>query len=154
MKGGKSKADTKSSKLAVNKKPAKASKAAAKDPNKPKRPSSAFFVFMEDFRQTYKKDHPNNKSVAAEEGPRRTVLRPSHQTPPLLIFSDSQVLVKILHSRAPRKELNNILNDIWYYSGRLTACSFLHIPRLCNVEADQVAKSALVSVNSSSLSGG
>ncbi|KAF3587263.1 hypothetical protein F2Q69_00027169 [Brassica cretica] len=45
MKGGKSKADTKSSKLAVNKKPAKASKAAAaaKDPNKPKRPSSAFF---------------------------------------------------------------------------------------------------------------
>ncbi|KAF2549523.1 hypothetical protein F2Q70_00020233 [Brassica cretica] len=71
MKGGKSKADTKSSKLAVNKKPAKASKAAAaaaaaaKDPNKPKRPSSAFFVFMEDFRQTYKKDHPNNKSVAA-----------------------------------------------------------------------------------------
>ncbi|KAF8090952.1 hypothetical protein N665_0461s0037 [Sinapis alba] len=65
MKGGKSKADTKSSKLAVNKKPAKASKAAAKDPNKPKRPSSAFFVFMEDFRQTYKKEHPNNKSVAA-----------------------------------------------------------------------------------------
>ncbi|CAN8292207.1 unnamed protein product [Cochlearia groenlandica] len=64
MKGGKSKAETRSSKLSVNKKPTKASKAAAKDPNKPKRPSSAFFVFMEDFRETFKKENPNNKSVA------------------------------------------------------------------------------------------
>uniref|UniRef100_A0A1J3CB75 High mobility group B protein 3 n=1 Tax=Noccaea caerulescens TaxID=107243 RepID=A0A1J3CB75_NOCCA len=67
MKGGKSKTETRSSKLSVNKKPAKGGKAAAaaKDPNKPKKPASAFFVFMEDFRQTYKKEHPNNKSVAA-----------------------------------------------------------------------------------------
>ncbi|KAI5418835.1 hypothetical protein KIW84_043169, partial [Lathyrus oleraceus] len=43
----------------------KQSKKAAKDPNKPKRPPSAFFVFMADFREQYKKDHPNNKSVAA-----------------------------------------------------------------------------------------
>ncbi|CAN8312733.1 unnamed protein product [Cochlearia groenlandica] len=65
MKGGKSKAETRSSQLSVNKKPSKSSKAgAAKDPNKPKRPSSAFFVFMEEFRETYKKEHPNNKSVA------------------------------------------------------------------------------------------
>ncbi|KAL2538098.1 HMG1/2-like protein [Forsythia ovata] len=35
-----------------------------KDPNKPKRPSSAFFVFMEGFRKQYKEKHPNNKSVA------------------------------------------------------------------------------------------
>lgn len=37
------------SRLAVSKKPVKAtraSKKAAKDPNKPKRPASAFFVFM------------------------------------------------------------------------------------------------------------
>ncbi|CAN6680597.1 unnamed protein product [Malus baccata var. baccata] len=46
-------------------KSAGASKKAAKDPNKPKRPASAFFVFMEDFRVKFKKDHPNNKSVAA-----------------------------------------------------------------------------------------
>ncbi|CAN8292203.1 unnamed protein product [Cochlearia groenlandica] len=63
MKGGKSSTETRSSKLSVNK-PTKASKAAAKDPNKPKRPSSAFFVFMEEFRETFKKEHPNNKSVA------------------------------------------------------------------------------------------
>ncbi|GAB2300457.1 high mobility group box 3 [Dionaea muscipula] len=38
---------------------------AAKDPNMPKRPPSAFFVFMEDFRVQYKQKHPANKSVAA-----------------------------------------------------------------------------------------
>ena len=69
MKGGKSKSEAKSTKLSVNKKPQKAGgrKAgkAAKDPNKPKRPASAFFVFMEEFRESYKKDHPKNKSVAA-----------------------------------------------------------------------------------------
>ncbi|CAI9296326.1 unnamed protein product [Lactuca saligna] len=65
MKGGKSsgatrKADTK---LAVKKTAAKGK--AAKDPNKPKRPASAFFVFMEDFRKQFKEDNPDNKSVAA-----------------------------------------------------------------------------------------
>ncbi|KAL3830521.1 hypothetical protein ACJIZ3_019323 [Penstemon smallii] len=66
MKGGKSKADTKrgDSRLAV-KKQTKKERQAAKDPNKPKRPPSAFFVFMEDFRKQYKEKHPNNKSVAA-----------------------------------------------------------------------------------------
>ncbi|CDP01791.1 unnamed protein product [Coffea canephora] len=69
MKGGKSKAkaDTKLSVkkgAAAGKKPVKKGKA-AKDPNKPKRPASAFFVFMEEFRKQYKEKHPNNKSVAA-----------------------------------------------------------------------------------------
>jgi len=72
MKGGRSKAEPKKAdpKLAVKKgaaaakKPAKKAKA-AKDPNKPKRPASAFFVFMEEFRKTFKEKHPNNKSVAA-----------------------------------------------------------------------------------------
>jgi len=60
MKGGKAKAGAKDTKLSVKK-----SAKAQKDPNKPKRPPSAFFVFMEDFRKTYKEKHPNNKSVAA-----------------------------------------------------------------------------------------
>ncbi|KAL3845892.1 hypothetical protein ACJIZ3_003295 [Penstemon smallii] len=67
MKGGKSKASTSKrgdGRLAV-KKQTKKEKQAAKDPNKPKRPPSAFFVFMEDFRKSYKEKHPNNKSVAA-----------------------------------------------------------------------------------------
>ncbi|KAJ1411494.1 High mobility group box domain [Sesbania bispinosa] len=73
MKGGKSKAESKKAdaKLAVNTKkggavtkPAKKGKA-AKDPNKPKRPASAFFVFMEEFRKQFNKEHPNNKAVSA-----------------------------------------------------------------------------------------
>ncbi|KAE8720681.1 HMG1/2-like protein [Hibiscus syriacus] len=69
MKGGKSKSVTKSAKLSVDKKSTKKagkkSGKAAKDPNKPKRPASAFFVFMEEFRVQYKEEHPKNKSVAA-----------------------------------------------------------------------------------------
>ena len=73
MKRGKSKADAPQkadSKLAVRKGAERASKKAkkvkaVKDPNKPKRPASAFFVFMEEFRKTFKEKHPNNKSVAA-----------------------------------------------------------------------------------------
>ncbi|XP_060194248.1 HMG1/2-like protein [Lycium barbarum] len=37
-----------------------------KDPNKPKRPATSFFVFMEEFRKQFKEKYPNNKSVAAE----------------------------------------------------------------------------------------
>uniref|UniRef100_M4D8M2 HMG box domain-containing protein n=1 Tax=Brassica campestris TaxID=3711 RepID=M4D8M2_BRACM len=44
-------------------------KKAKKDPNKPKRASSAFFVFLEDFRITFKKDNPNVKAVSAEKAP-------------------------------------------------------------------------------------
>eukprot|EP00250_Pteridium_aquilinum_P024851 c2969_g1_i1 orf=182-535(+) len=36
----------------------------SKDPGMPKRPPSAFFVFMEDFRKSYKEKHPEVKSVA------------------------------------------------------------------------------------------
>ncbi|KAJ9673297.1 hypothetical protein PVL29_023097 [Vitis rotundifolia] len=73
MKGGRSKSDTKKAdaKLSV-KKGAAATKAGkktkkekpVKDPNKPKRPASAFFVFMEEFRKSYKEKHPSNKSVS------------------------------------------------------------------------------------------
>ncbi|KAJ7290890.1 hypothetical protein O6H91_04G057400 [Diphasiastrum complanatum] len=37
---------------------------AKKDPNQPKRPPTAFFVFLEEFRKTYKESHPNAKGVA------------------------------------------------------------------------------------------
>ncbi|PWA94342.1 high mobility group [Artemisia annua] len=62
MKGAKGakKADTK---LTVKKTAAKGK--AAKDPNKPKRPASAFFVFMEGFRKQFKEENPTNNSVAA-----------------------------------------------------------------------------------------
>ena len=69
MKRGKSKAEAPKkadNKLAVKKGSERASKKARKDkdPNKPKRPASAFFVFMEEFRKTFKEKNPNNKSVS------------------------------------------------------------------------------------------
>nr|GME09023.1 HMG1/2-like protein [Ipomoea batatas]GME09024.1 HMG1/2-like protein [Ipomoea batatas] len=61
MKGGKSKAHSikVDNKLAVKKRGKN-----VKDPNKPKRLPSAFFVFMEQFRKEYKEKHPKDKSVA------------------------------------------------------------------------------------------
>jgi len=42
----------------------------AKDPSKPKRPPTAFFLFMDDFRKSYKEANPDCKSVSvvAKEG--------------------------------------------------------------------------------------
>ncbi|KAL7248537.1 hypothetical protein ACSBR2_003300 [Camellia fascicularis] len=42
---------------------------AKKDPNKPKRPPSAFFVFLEEFRKTFKRENPHVKAVSAEKAP-------------------------------------------------------------------------------------
>uniref|UniRef100_D6MKP4 Transcription factor n=2 Tax=Lycoris longituba TaxID=272140 RepID=D6MKP4_9ASPA len=75
MKGGKSKADTSKkadARLSVKrkaaekpvKKPAVKKAKEGKDPNKPKRPPSAFFVFMEEFRKQFKEKNPNNKQVS------------------------------------------------------------------------------------------
>ncbi|OAY43712.1 hypothetical protein MANES_08G091800v8 [Manihot esculenta] len=60
---GKRKAATVADKSSKQK--AKKEKRAKKDPNKPKRPPSAFFVFLEEFRKTFKKENPNVSSVAA-----------------------------------------------------------------------------------------
>ncbi|KAL8150031.1 HMG1/2-like protein [Apium graveolens] len=62
MKGGRSKAGSKNDdKLAVKQKKGKK----VKDPNRPKRPPSAFFVFMEGFRKQFKEKNPAVKGVAA-----------------------------------------------------------------------------------------
>ncbi|XP_071733052.1 HMG1/2-like protein [Rutidosis leptorrhynchoides] len=84
MKGGNStavvkKADTK---LAVKKTAAK--EKGFKDPNKPKRPASAFFVFMEQFRKQFKDENPDNKSVAALNkagGAKWKAMSPSEKAP-------------------------------------------------------------------------
>ncbi|XP_077222869.1 high mobility group B protein 1-like isoform X3 [Tasmannia lanceolata] len=60
---GKRKAAIKADKS--SKRRVKKQKAAKKDPNKPKRPPSAFFVFLEEFRKTFKLEHPNVKAVSA-----------------------------------------------------------------------------------------
>ncbi|WCJ19849.1 high mobility group B1 [Euphorbia peplus] len=60
---GKRKAAVKANK--TTKKVAKKDEVAKKDPNKPKRPPSAFFVFLEEFRKVYKEENPNVKAVSA-----------------------------------------------------------------------------------------
>ncbi|CAI9097073.1 OLC1v1033375C1 [Oldenlandia corymbosa var. corymbosa] len=42
----------------------------SKNPNAPKRPPTAFFIFMDDFRKSFKEQNPDNKSVSvvAKEG--------------------------------------------------------------------------------------
>ncbi|MQM03708.1 hypothetical protein Taro_036486 [Colocasia esculenta] len=72
MKGGKAKTETKKadSRLAVKRKTSERAskppaKKAGKDPSKPKRAPSAFFVFLEEFRKQFKEKYPENKSVAA-----------------------------------------------------------------------------------------
>ncbi|KAB1224334.1 High mobility group B protein 1 [Morella rubra] len=58
---GKRKAVMKADRSSTQKK----QKNAKKDPNKPKRPPSAFFVFLEEFRIDFKKEHPDVKAVSA-----------------------------------------------------------------------------------------
>ncbi|TKY63490.1 High mobility group B protein 1 [Spatholobus suberectus] len=60
---GKRKASARPDKSSAPK--AKKEKKATKDPNKPKRPPSAFFVFLEEFRKTFKAENPNVKAVSA-----------------------------------------------------------------------------------------
>ncbi|GMN58150.1 hypothetical protein TIFTF001_027256 [Ficus carica] len=55
----------KKSKTGANK--AKKEKASKKSSNAPKRPASAFFVFMEEFRKSFKENFPDVKSVSADK---------------------------------------------------------------------------------------
>ncbi|KAJ7547762.1 hypothetical protein O6H91_08G103500 [Diphasiastrum complanatum] len=50
--------------LTIKKRQAKPDRKAKKDPNQPKRPPSAFFVFLEEFRKSYKEKHPDVKGVS------------------------------------------------------------------------------------------
>ncbi|XP_076882960.1 high mobility group B protein 3-like [Bidens hawaiensis] len=52
-------------KTKVEKSVAKKDKASKKDSGAPKRPPSAFFVFMEQFRKDFKENFPDNKSISA-----------------------------------------------------------------------------------------
>ncbi|XP_019085473.1 PREDICTED: uncharacterized protein LOC109126401 [Camelina sativa] len=66
----------------------------------------------------------------------------------LLIFSDSQVLIKLLKTDGCLKELKSVLHDIFCLSNAFTSICFNFIPRSNNSEADALAKSALWSASS------
>ncbi|CAH2076631.1 unnamed protein product [Thlaspi arvense] len=67
MKGGETKAQVKSTDDRLKTRGKKAGKK-TKDPNKPKRPPSAFFVFLDGFRREFNEANPNNKSVGTANG--------------------------------------------------------------------------------------
>ncbi|RID48701.1 hypothetical protein BRARA_I05196 [Brassica rapa] len=71
----------------------------------------------------------------------------------LMILSDSQSLVKLLKERGSVPALFGILFDIYHFSLLFEFISFSFVPRLSNVMADSVAKSALSLLNSSSSNG-
>ncbi|XP_010557429.1 PREDICTED: high mobility group B protein 4-like [Tarenaya hassleriana] len=64
MTRGRPKADSSSTDARLKARGRKAGKK-EKDPNKPKRPPSAFFVFLDEFRKQFNEANPGNKSVAA-----------------------------------------------------------------------------------------
>ncbi|VVB14105.1 unnamed protein product [Arabis nemorensis] len=64
MKGGQSKTESTSTDQRLKTRGRKPSKKTTKDPNKPKRAPSAFFLFLDDFRREFNLANPNNKSVA------------------------------------------------------------------------------------------
>ncbi|RID72173.1 hypothetical protein BRARA_C04078, partial [Brassica rapa] len=71
----------------------------------------------------------------------------------LMILSDSQSLVKLLKERGSVPALFGILFDIYHFSSLFDVISFSYVPRLSNVMADSVAKSALSLLNLTSSNG-
>ena len=67
----------------------------------------------------------------------------------LMIRSDSLSLVKLLKERGSVPALFGILFDIYHFSSSFDVVSFSYVPRLSNVLADSLAKSALSLLNSS-----
>ncbi|XP_018453439.1 uncharacterized protein LOC108824501 [Raphanus sativus] len=71
----------------------------------------------------------------------------------LMILSDSLSLVKLLKEKNSVPALFGIAFDIYHFSATFDSVSFRFIPRLSNVEADTVAKSALSLLNHSFFNG-
>lgn len=61
----------------------------------------------------------------------------------LNVFSDSKSLINLLNSSASTVLLHSVLFDIRVLCGRFESISFSFVPRLGNVVADSLAKSAL-----------
>lgn len=71
----------------------------------------------------------------------------------LACFSDCKELVLLLNSDGHANELDGILTDITLLGSSFLSISFHFVPRLENAQADLLAKTALLSCNTSSLSG-
>ncbi|KAF2542128.1 hypothetical protein F2Q68_00031038 [Brassica cretica] len=70
----------------------------------------------------------------------------NHDFSQVIVLSDSKSLVNLLNSSSSTVLLHSVLFDIRVLSCRFDSISYFHIPRLQNVVADSLAKSALSSV--------
>ncbi|KAH9602740.1 hypothetical protein KSS87_023028 [Heliosperma pusillum] len=70
-----------------------------KDPNMPKRPLTAYFLFLEDFRKTYKEEHPDSKGIkelAKDAGAKWKALTDEEKKP----YLDRAAELKAEHEKA------------------------------------------------------
>ncbi|KAF3957903.1 hypothetical protein CMV_017130 [Castanea mollissima] len=81
----------------------------SKDPNAPKRPQTAFFLFMDDFRKTYKEENPDSKGgkeVAKEGGEKWKSMTDEEKKP----YVDKAAELKAEYGKA-KLEANNAQED-------------------------------------------
>lgn len=64
----------------------------------------------------------------------------------LAVWSDSQSLITAISSRERRIEAQGVLHDIFHLSTLFYAVSFHYVPRLSNMDADALAKGALLNL--------
>lgn len=71
----------------------------------------------------------------------------------LMVLSDSQVLIDMVKAKETRPALFGIMFDIYHFSCLFDYIPFVYVPRLENLEADSLAKSALSNAHCLSLDG-
>lgn len=67
----------------------------------------------------------------------------------IIVCSDSKTLVSLLKSQGQDVVQKGVLHDIAMLARSFTSIFFVYIPRLANVQADSLAKAALVSISAS-----
>ncbi|GMP66861.1 hypothetical protein CsSME_00027043 [Camellia sinensis var. sinensis] len=78
---------------------------ASKNSGAPKRPSSAFFVFMDEFRKSFKENFPDNKSVGKAGGVKWKEMSESEKAPYV-----AKAMKKKAEYEKAMKEFNSKLN--------------------------------------------
>ncbi|KAJ4730028.1 High mobility group B protein 2 [Melia azedarach] len=91
-----------------------------KDSNAPKRPASAFFIFMEDFRKSFKENYPDNKSiaVAGKAGGERWKLMSDAEKAPYIKKARKKMAEYEIALEAYKKKLDGYGVDVPEDSGK------------------------------------
>lgn len=101
---------------------------------------------------SYSRQFVNSALVAEGLAVRSAVLLAvSSNIQNLTVLSDSQVVISLLKSKESRPELYGIVSDIYHVFHLFQTLIFVYVPRLENLEADNVAKSALPCMINSSV---